>query len=105
MKNRFFFYVLLFLLGGSMVSSQTGFLSGTINDSEFNDVLPFANVLAKGTTVGTTSDFEGKYTVELNQGSYTIVFSYLGYQTKEVAGVIIKPGEEIPLNTNLILTL
>lgn len=101
MKNRFFFYVLLFLLGGSMVSSQTGFLSGTINDSEFNDVLPFANVLAKGTTVGTTSDFEGKYTVELNQGSYTIVFSYLGYQTKEVAGVIIKPGEEMVVDVTL----
>jgi TonB-dependent receptor len=74
--------------------SQNGIISGTVNDGEFNDVLPFANILIKGTTKGTTSDFDGKYVLEVAPGTYTVAFSYLGYGTMEISQVVIEPGAE-----------
>ncbi|MEN1783858.1 MAG: carboxypeptidase-like regulatory domain-containing protein [Bacteroidota bacterium] len=81
--------------------AQIGILTGTINDGEFNDILPFANVLVKGTTNGTTSDFDGKYTLDVEEGTYTIVFSYVGYQTTEITEVQIKSGQETVVDVTL----
>ncbi len=92
----------LMLLGNVFLgNAQNGFLIGTINDKEFNDVLPFANVLVKGSTNGATSDFDGKYSLELTPGVYTVVFSYIGYQTKEITEVVIKSGEETIVDVTL----
>ncbi len=87
-----FLFLLISLLFSQIIFSQTG-VSGTINDGEFNDVLPFANIIVKDTQKGTTSDFEGKYNLELEPGSYTLVFSFVGYQTKEITNVIVSEGE------------
>jgi outer membrane receptor protein involved in Fe transport len=86
--------------------SQTGKLSGALIDGEFVDPLPFANVIVKGTTTGTTTDFDGKYELELEPGSYTIVYSYVGYETKEVNDVVINANDvtvlDITLSTNTL---
>ncbi len=81
--------------------SQTGKLNGKVIDGDSNETLAFANILAKGTTKGVNSDFEGNYELKLAPGTYTISFSFLGYKTKEITGVIIKEGE----NTNLDVIL
>ncbi len=81
--------------------SQQGIISGTINDAEVNDVLPFANILIKGTTTGTTSDFDGKYTFDMDPGTYTVVFSFLGYDTKEITGVVVSAATETVLDITL----
>jgi TonB-linked SusC/RagA family outer membrane protein len=59
-------------------------VSGTIVD-EKGDALPGANVLVKGTTVGTTSDAAGAYTLNISDANATLVFSFIGYTSKEVA--------------------
>jgi TonB-linked SusC/RagA family outer membrane protein len=59
-------------------------ISGTIND-EKGDPLPGANVLVKGTTIGTTSDASGSYSLNLTDGNAILVFSFIGYTSKEVA--------------------
>ncbi|MGJ8591762.1 MAG: TonB-dependent receptor domain-containing protein [Aquaticitalea sp.] len=92
---------ILCLLVLQIVNAQTGKLTGKIFDGEYNDVLPFANVLVKGTQKGTTSDFDGNYTLELEDGSYTILFSFVGYESKEVTEVSIKNGEVTELNVTL----
>jgi TonB-linked SusC/RagA family outer membrane protein len=58
-------------------------VSGTIKD-ESGSVLPGVNILVKGTTQGTTSDSDGKYTMDVPQGDVTLVFSFIGYTTQEV---------------------
>lgn len=85
---------LLITFSLQIISAQEGIISGTVNDGEFNDVLPFANILIKGSTIGTTSDFDGKYVLEVEPGNYTVTFSYLGYETKEISEVIVKSGAE-----------
>ncbi|RAJ25890.1 TonB-dependent receptor [Gelidibacter algens] len=71
----------------SMISAQTtGSIAGKLIDKEYNnEPLAFGNVLLKGTTTGTTSDIDGLYGFEnLSPGSYTLVFSFIGYETQEL---------------------
>ena len=91
------------------VNGQTGKIAGTIMDGEFNEPMAFANVLIKNTTKGTTSDFDGKYSIDVEAGNYTLVFSYIGYQTIEISDVVVKSNDEIivdvTLNTNSLETV
>ena len=91
------------------VNAQTGKITGTIMDGEFNEPMAFANVLIKNTTKGTTSDFDGKYLIDIEPGSYTLVFSYIGYQTIEISDVLVSIGDDVivdvTLNTNTLETV
>ena len=53
-------------------------ISGTVTD-ESGSPLPFANVFVEGTTVGTTTDIDGNYTLKVPEGATTIVVAYTGY--------------------------
>ncbi len=53
-------------------------VSGTVTD-ESGEALPFANVYVEGTTIGTTTDIDGKYTLKVPEGATTIVVEYTGY--------------------------
>lgn len=58
-------------------------ISGVVKDLE-GYVLPGVSILQKGTTRGTSTDFDGNYSIELTLGQKTLVFSYLGYKKLEV---------------------
>ncbi len=60
-------------------------VSGEIRDASNGQVLPGVNVLVKGTTTGTTSDFDGNYTLSVGSFPATLVFSSLGYETRELS--------------------
>ena len=97
---------LLFILIAftSLVSfAQTGNLQGAIQDKEYaGNPLPFADVYVKGTTKGSSTDFDGNYTIQgVPVGTHTIVVSFVGYETKEIPNVVIKSGETTYLNTEL----
>ncbi|RRO20323.1 TonB-dependent receptor [Flavobacteriaceae bacterium 14752] len=104
MKHSHFLGFLLSIVLTSTVFAQQGRIQGTIQDGELNDILPFANVIIKGTQTGTTSDFEGKYSIELEPGTYTVEFSYVGYQTVEISEVVVKPNDITTVNVTLNAT-
>jgi hypothetical protein len=60
-------------------------VTGTIIDSDLNAPLPGANVLEKGTKNGTSTDFDGKFTLKTKASSGEIVISYVGYGSVTVA--------------------
>lgn len=68
-----------------------GSIAGKLIDKEYNDEpLAFANVLIKGTTTGTTSDMDGLYIFEnLDPGTYTLIYSFVGYETQEVEAEVV----------------
>ncbi|MCG2462816.1 TonB-dependent receptor [Flavobacteriaceae bacterium F89] len=86
--------------------SEPGSIVGKLTDREMNNQpLPFANILIKGTTKGTTSDFDGLYEIPaLTPGTYTIVFSFLGYETVEIPNVQVVAGKvtnvDVPMAAN-----
>ena len=63
--------------------AQAQTVSGTVSDA--NGPLPGASVLVKGTTNGTQTDFDGNYTLNDVDAAATLVFSYIGFATQEVA--------------------
>ncbi|WP_411765944.1 TonB-dependent receptor domain-containing protein [Winogradskyella sp. A3E31] len=108
MKNIQNVLTFVFIFMTSIMFSQ-GTVAGTLIDGEFNEPMAFANVLVKGTTKGTTSDFDGKYELELEEGTYTLVFSFVGYTTKEISEVVITNNEvttlDVVLETNSLDTV
>ncbi|HYF68173.1 MAG TPA: TonB-dependent receptor [Ohtaekwangia sp.] len=88
LKNlpRFFrlLYLMLFVLAGTVAQAQNT-VSGTVTD-ETGAGLPGVNVLVKGTTIGTTSDANGQYSVSIPTGteSPVLLYSFIGYTSEEV---------------------
>lgn len=69
-------------------------VSGVIKDLSNATPLPFANVVLKGTTVGTTTDLNGEYRLPLSPGTYTLVASFIGYEKLEQEITIDKSQNE-----------
>lgn len=59
-------------------------VSGTVT-AETGEPLPGVNVIEKGTTNGTTTDANGKYSIMLPEGDVTLLFSFIGYVSQEIA--------------------
>jgi len=103
---RKIFICLLLLTSMHLSAQETGSIVGKLTDTEMNnEPLPFANVIIKGTTKGTTSDFDGLYEISnLEPGSYTVVFSFLGYETVEIPNVNVEAGKvstiDVPMATS-----
>ena len=76
--------LMLILLGPLVSKAQNVALKGKVT-GETGDALPGVTVLLKGTNVGATTDTEGEYALSLPGRTGTLVFSFIGYQTKEVA--------------------
>ena len=83
MKTKFSgILTLLLAFVVQLTFAQEKTISGTVSDGS-GLPLPGATVLVKGTSSGTSSDFDGKYSIKADQGG-TLVFSFVGYTTKEV---------------------
>ncbi|MGP1992119.1 TonB-dependent receptor domain-containing protein [Zobellia laminariae] len=97
---RLIYSIALLLFSFQLSAQDTGSIVGTLTDKELNDdPLPFANVVIKGTTIGTTSDFDGLYEISgLEPGTYIVSYSYLGYETVDITDVIIEAGKVTTVN-------
>lgn len=71
------------VLMSAMAFSQ-GTLTGTVTDGELGGPLPGATVMVKGTSTGTSTDFDGNFTLEVSQSSGTLLISYIGFVSKSV---------------------
>lgn len=100
MKKQFLQIVLLLI--GLVSYAQTGEISGLILDKEYqNQPLPFADVYVKGTTIGASTDFEGKFKItNAPVGNQTLIVSFIGYESKEVA-VLVEEGKASTVNVTL----
>ena len=82
MKTTFNSVLFILLLIPAMIFAQST-VSGTVTEQSTSTPLPGVNVLIKGTSTGTSTDFDGNYTLSVNNGD-VIVFSYVGYATQEI---------------------
>ena len=75
-------FALVFLLASASLLAQTE-INGTVTDTDGTPI-PGANIVFSGTSIGTTSDFDGNYTLETElSGEQTLMASYLGFTTAE----------------------
>src|SRR5665811_1839719 len=76
-------YVSLIVLFVSVAGfSQNRTITGTATAD--GSPVPGVNVLVKGTTNGVSADFDGNYSITIDSGARTLVFSYIGFLTKEI---------------------
>ncbi|WP_333821178.1 carboxypeptidase-like regulatory domain-containing protein, partial [Ohtaekwangia sp.] len=81
-RSMWFTAVCFFLVGLVSAQAQKQVISGKVTDAA-GAPLPGVSILIKGTTIGTSSDAEGNYSVEASP-SDVLVVSFIGYKTKEV---------------------
>ena len=100
-------YLLIFFLGlgstgilGSASSLQAQTVSGVITDEETGESLPGATVRVLETTIGTTTDENGEYSLSLDPGTYAIAISFVGY-SEETFEISLEPGDNIERNIAL----
>ena len=99
-------FTLLLALFASNLMAQS-IISGKIIDGDFNDALPFANVILTvdetGEKIGgTTTDFEGNFSFEVISGTYAIEVSFVGYGSKKINEISVGDNDENIVNIVLL---
>lgn len=83
--SRYIFFCTFFMLFLSTVSfAQQRTITGTVTSSDDNLSLPGVNVFVQGTTTGTITDLDGKYTINVPGDDAVLQFSFIGYNTELV---------------------
>lgn len=81
LKNWILMVVLIFTSVSALSQNQ---ITGSVIDGGLNNALPGASIVIKGTTNGTSSDLNGKFTLSTADNSGQLVISFIGYTTKTV---------------------
>lgn len=98
MKEKILTLFAMLCLWINVAIAQTVQVSGVVVSAEDGEPIVGASVLVEGTTVGTISDIEGKFSLSnLPNSAKSIVVSYIGMQTQKVA---IKPNVKITLKSD-----
>jgi TonB-dependent starch-binding outer membrane protein SusC len=79
-----FLLVFFLIVFAQEVVAQSLTVSGTVKD-ENSIAIPGVSVIVKGTSSGTTTDEAGKYVLEINDGNVTLIYSFIGYTSQEIA--------------------
>ncbi len=96
--------LLVFFLGqrNSIGEEMDGSIRGFVRDLETKSPLIGVNVVVQGTDFGAATDSSGRYTITgIPAGSYAIMFSYVGYQTRVKTDVIVRPARITSLEADL----
>ncbi|MGQ1909713.1 SusC/RagA family TonB-linked outer membrane protein [Marinifilum sp. RC60d5] len=87
--------MLVMVFSFTIIQAQEKVISGTVTDANDSMGIPGVSVVIKGTTIGTTTDIDGRYTLNVDANS-TIVYSFVGYRTQEII-----VGEQSQINVIL----
>ncbi|MGM0530216.1 MAG: carboxypeptidase-like regulatory domain-containing protein, partial [Bacteroidota bacterium] len=79
-------YLLMFVLFVGFSASAQNQITGTVTNAETEEPIPGVSVVVQSqTTIGTTTDMDGNYSLEVPSDAETLVFSFVGMQTQEVS--------------------
>lgn len=84
MKKLIGLFVVLLFVGLQIVNAQSKQITGTVTSAEDGLGMPGVSVVLKGTTVGASTDIDGKYSLEAT-ASDVLMFSFVGMVTQEIA--------------------
>ncbi len=85
MKRFVFVLSLLLFVGINLLQAQGVQVTGNVTSADDGAALPGVSVVVRGTTIGAVTDFEGNYDITVPDASATLMFSFVGMLTQEVA--------------------
>ncbi|HTE34409.1 MAG TPA: TonB-dependent receptor plug domain-containing protein, partial [Chryseolinea sp.] len=74
--------IVLFVLAATLANAQSKTVTGRVTASDDGSSIPGVNIIEKGTSNGTVTDVDGKYSISVGDNT-TLVFSFVGYTTQE----------------------
>lgn len=91
MKKLAMLLVCILILGVHFGNAQVRSISGTVTSSEDGTSIPGVSVQLKGTTIGTITNIDGQYELQVPEDAKTLIFSFVGLQTIEmpISGAVI----------------
>lgn len=95
------FPILALLMTATLSFSQKGSIRGYMYDDASGETILFGNVFVNELSTGTTSDLDGAYAMDVAPGTYTLVFSYLGYADLTISNVIVTEGSVTTLDARI----
>src|SRR5665648_533063 len=78
------FLVGIFLLAQLSAYAQQLTITGKITDSQTGETMPGVNIVVKGSTIGTITSTDGKYSITVPDKNAVLAFSFIGYSTMEI---------------------
>ena len=85
-SSRAIILIFMFLLGSMhTVFAQSRPITGRVIAVDTKETLPGATILIKGTAKGTSTDIDGKFSLQVNGDNTVLVVSFIGFETKEIA--------------------
>ena len=107
MKKQSFFFIAniyFLILTTNVFAGATGKLTGYVNDNQ-GKPLAGVNIYLDGTAIGTASDENGRYLIiNIPAAPYTVIISYVGYQTIKMTDVIINADRTRSLNFDMVVS-
>ncbi|HSO85826.1 MAG TPA: carboxypeptidase-like regulatory domain-containing protein, partial [Draconibacterium sp.] len=85
MKKIAFFLSILLFMGTLAVNGQTKEMTGKVTSSDDGMPIPGVSIAVKGTTLGTITNLDGDYTLQVPQDAETLIFSFVGMITQEIS--------------------
>lgn len=84
MKHKLHYLTVLLCFAMLTAKAQDKTVSGTVISSEDDSTVPGVNVVVKGTAIGTITDLDGKYSIQVPSNESILTFSYIGLATQEI---------------------
>ncbi|MCD4732188.1 MAG: SusC/RagA family TonB-linked outer membrane protein [Bacteroidales bacterium] len=96
MRKFTLFIAFLFFVGMQVLQAQDREITGTVTNPDDGQPIPGVQVVVKGTTVGTVTDLNGNYSLNVPPSAEILVFKYIGFQEQEVT-----IGDQTSINIEL----
>lgn len=84
------FILLTLFLFSSVLKSQNGLITGVVVEDVTSLPIPYAMVYAEGTTIGTTTDLDGKFSLSMPSGTYTLKVSFMSFHSLTIKDLVVE---------------
>ncbi len=90
--QKLFFTSVLFLIS-TLIFAQKGTIRGTVIEDSSGEPLFSVTVVIAGTSTGAITDFDGKFSIQVEPGVYDLQISFVSFRTVNITGLEVKPGD------------
>lgn len=98
---RVAFFILLSLFCVSSIGQTKGKIIGRVIDVNTEEPLPFVKVFVENTSTGVVTNLDGKYSIDIETGTYNVLVSFLGYKPQKKFNVVVNSGNAQVVNFQL----